>query len=213
MVSCWHVVFADCTKWWWLAWLASSPSFHQVNSRCRVCSGHQPNDWDVMSPSYKCFCWLHISGTPRHGGGQMGPLKILGWHPKIQTITESQEFYYAVVVYGLVENYANMRVKNSHTDTLWFLIWQLIGKTFCLSNILFIKITHSTCSDATDQHCSSLSSSARVCNDTKQQTLQYVSHQPDLHLWPEIPPHNKRLSGFNQNNHASTLVTSLKISE
>ena len=39
-------------------------------------------------------------------------------------MTEFQKFCYAVEVYRLVENYVNMRVKELHTNILWFLILQ-----------------------------------------------------------------------------------------
>lgn len=50
-------------------------------------------------------------------GARWGTRRI----PKPKARTEFQELYYAIVVYRLAENYANMRVKESHTDILWLL--------------------------------------------------------------------------------------------
>ena len=65
-----------------------------------------------------------------------GLLKILGWHTNIKTITEFQEFHYAIVVFRSVENHVNMRVKACECnpgDVSMALLWRPVASQRDLS--------------------------------------------------------------------------------
>lgn len=78
---------------------------------------------------HKIYCAkkdsFETSGTPQKcflGVARWSRWKSRDGTPKPIAIKEFQEFYSADVIHRLVE-YVNMGVQESHTDTLWFLIY------------------------------------------------------------------------------------------